>query len=89
MAVLTIWFHCNQSFKEMVAMCLVKDPTKRPTTQKLLKHSFFKHAKPPQVSVKKLFADLPPPVQRLQVSNLIFLSCTMLCFSFAFFWDYC
>ncbi|KAF6136211.1 hypothetical protein GIB67_036891, partial [Kingdonia uniflora] len=50
----------SKSFKEMVAMCLVKDQTKRPTTEKLLKHSFFKHAKPPEVSVKNLVTDLPP-----------------------------
>ncbi|CDP12520.1 unnamed protein product [Coffea canephora] len=48
------------SFKEMVAMCLVKDLTKRPTAEKLLKHSFFKNAKPPELSVQKLSADLPP-----------------------------
>ncbi|KAF8722220.1 hypothetical protein HU200_022528 [Digitaria exilis] len=35
----------SKSFKEMVAMCLVKDQTKRPTAEKLLKHSFFKNAK--------------------------------------------
>lgn len=55
----------------MVAMCLVKDQTKRPTAEKLLKHSFFKHAKPPELSVKNLFADLPPlwnRVKALQVS---------------------
>lgn len=55
----------------MVAMCLVKDQTKRPTAEKLLKHSFFKQAKPPELSVKKLFAELPPLWQRvkaLQVS---------------------
>lgn len=34
-----------QSFKEMVAACLVKDPKKRPTSEKLLKHQFFKHAR--------------------------------------------
>ncbi|CAM8986697.1 unnamed protein product [Rhodiola kirilowii] len=49
----------SKSFKEMVAMCLVKDPTKRPTAAKLLKHAFFKNAKPPELTVKKLFADLP------------------------------
>ncbi|XAR70122.1 Non-specific serine/threonine protein kinase [Bertholletia excelsa] len=49
----------SKSFKEMVAMCLVKDPTKRPTAEKLLKQSFFKQAKPAELSVKKLFADLP------------------------------
>ena len=44
----------------MVAMCLVKDQTKRPTAEKLLKHSFFKNAKPPELSVQKVSADLPP-----------------------------
>ncbi|CAO2819329.1 unnamed protein product [Amaranthus hypochondriacus] len=56
----------SKSFKEMVAMCLVKDQAKRPTAEKLLKHSFFKHAKPPELSVKKLFADLPPLWDRVK-----------------------
>ncbi|CAN4077487.1 unnamed protein product [Withania somnifera] len=56
----------SKSFKEMVAMCLVKDQTKRPTAEKLLKHSFFKNAKPPELSVKKLFADLPPLWNRVK-----------------------
>ncbi|OIT04036.1 PREDICTED: serine/threonine-protein kinase BLUS1-like isoform X1 [Nicotiana attenuata] len=50
----------SKSFKEMVAMCLVKDQTKRPTAEKLLRHSFFKNVKPPEISIKKLFAGLPP-----------------------------
>ncbi|KAK8266851.1 hypothetical protein V6Z12_D12G273900 [Gossypium hirsutum] len=61
---------CDQSFKEMVAMCLVKDQTKRPTAEKLLKHSFFKHAKPPELSVKKLFAGLPPLWNRVKSLQL-------------------
>ncbi|RVW14914.1 Serine/threonine-protein kinase fray2 [Vitis vinifera] len=61
---------CDQSFKEMVAMCLVKDQTKRPTAEKLLKHSFFKQAKPPELSVKKLFAELPPLWQRVKALQL-------------------
>ncbi|KAL0409212.1 UNVERIFIED_CONTAM: Serine/threonine-protein kinase fray2 [Sesamum radiatum] len=56
----------SKSFKEMVAMCLVKDQTKRPTAEKLLKHSFFKNVKPPELSVKKLFADLPPLWKRVK-----------------------
>ncbi|RVX10420.1 Serine/threonine-protein kinase fray2 [Vitis vinifera] len=35
----------SKSFKEMVGACLVKDPKKRPTSEKLLKHRFFKHAR--------------------------------------------
>ncbi|XP_027346697.1 serine/threonine-protein kinase 3/4-like isoform X2 [Abrus precatorius] len=60
----------SKSFKEMVAMCLVKDQTKRPSADKLLKHSFFKHAKHPELSVKKLFADLPPLWKRLKALQL-------------------
>ncbi|KAJ9706326.1 hypothetical protein PVL29_001714 [Vitis rotundifolia] len=60
----------SKSFKEMVAMCLVKDQTKRPTAEKLLKHSFFKQAKPPELSVKKLFAELPPLWQRVKALQL-------------------
>ncbi|TKY52015.1 Serine/threonine-protein kinase fray2 [Spatholobus suberectus] len=60
----------SKSFKEMVAMCLVKDQTKRPSVEKLLKHSFFKQAKPPELSVKKLFADLPPLSNRVKSLQL-------------------
>ncbi|KAG9145553.1 hypothetical protein Leryth_026311 [Lithospermum erythrorhizon] len=60
----------SKAFKEMVAMCLVKDQTKRPTSEKLLKHSFFKQAKPPELSVKKLFADLPPLWNRVKALQL-------------------
>ncbi|KAL6543979.1 hypothetical protein OROGR_010476 [Orobanche gracilis] len=56
----------SKSFKEMVSMCLVKDQTKRPTAEKLLKHSFFKNVKPPELSVKRLFADLPPLWKRVK-----------------------
>lgn len=51
-------------------MCLVKDQTKRPTAEKLLKHSFFKSAKPPELSVVKLFTDLPPLWQRVKAIQL-------------------
>ncbi|KAK7260704.1 hypothetical protein RIF29_26971 [Crotalaria pallida] len=60
----------SKSFKEMVAMCLVKDQTKRPSAEKLLKHSFFKNAKPPELSVKKLFAGLPPLGNRVKSLQL-------------------
>ncbi|KAI3700051.1 hypothetical protein L2E82_44666 [Cichorium intybus] len=32
----------SKSFKDLVAACLVKDPKKRPSSEKLLKHPFFK-----------------------------------------------
>ncbi|XP_051114803.1 serine/threonine-protein kinase BLUS1-like isoform X2 [Andrographis paniculata] len=56
----------SKSFKEVVAMCLVKDQTKRPTAEKLLKHSFFRNAKLPQLCVKKLFTNLPPLWKRVK-----------------------
>ncbi|KAH0456539.1 hypothetical protein IEQ34_014446 [Dendrobium chrysotoxum] len=60
----------SKSFKEMVSMCLVKDQTKRPTAEKLLKHPFFKNAKPPELSVKSLLADLPPLWDRVKALEL-------------------
>jgi serine/threonine-protein kinase 24/25/MST4 len=41
-----ICFDIIQSFKEMITMCLMKDPKHRPTAKMLMKHSFFKHALP-------------------------------------------
>lgn len=56
-----------QSFKEMIAMCLVKDPTKRPSAERLLKHSFFKHARSNEYVARTLLDDLPPLGDRLRV----------------------
>ncbi|CAN8299862.1 unnamed protein product [Cochlearia groenlandica] len=50
----------SKAFKEMVATCLVKDPKKRPTSEKLLKHPFFKHARPPDYLVRTILNGLPP-----------------------------
>ncbi|XP_062204954.1 serine/threonine-protein kinase BLUS1-like isoform X2 [Phragmites australis] len=60
----------SKSFKEMVAMCLVKDQTKRPTAEKLLKHSFFKNAKPPELTMKSILTDLPPLWDRVKALQL-------------------
>jgi hypothetical protein len=54
----------------MVAMCLVKDQTKRPTAEKLLKHSFFKNAKPPELTIKSILSDLPPLWDRVKALQL-------------------
>jgi serine/threonine protein kinase len=61
----------SKSFKEMVAMCLVKDQTKRPTAEKLLKHSFFKNAKPPELTVKSILTDLPPLWDRVKALQVL------------------
>ncbi|KAJ4955011.1 hypothetical protein NE237_011794 [Protea cynaroides] len=60
----------SKSFKEMVSMCLVKDQTKRPTAEKLLKHSFFKNVKPLELSVKSLLTGLPPLWERVKTLQL-------------------
>ncbi|XP_078445821.1 uncharacterized protein LOC144714889 [Wolffia australiana] len=57
----------SKSFKEMVGMCLVKDQSKRPSAERLLKHSFFKNVKAPEVSLKGMFADLPPLWERVNI----------------------
>ncbi|KAM3309509.1 hypothetical protein ACQJBY_030650 [Aegilops geniculata] len=63
----------SKSFKEMVAMCLVKDQTKRPTAEKLLKHSFFKNTKAPQLTVKSILTDLPPLWDRVKALQVLLL----------------
>ncbi|KAI3866060.1 hypothetical protein MKX03_025895 [Papaver bracteatum] len=50
----------SKSFKEMVAACLVKDPKKRPSSEKLLKHSFFKNTRANEYVSKIILRDLPP-----------------------------
>lgn len=57
----------SKSFKEMVAACLVKDPKKRPTSEKLLKHPFFKHAKSYEFLARSILEGLPPLGERFRV----------------------
>ncbi|KAL2609453.1 hypothetical protein R1flu_028026 [Riccia fluitans] len=56
----------SKSFKEMIAMCLVKDPTKRPSAEKLLKHSFFKHARNAEYISRHVLEGLPPLGERVK-----------------------
>eukprot|EP01018_Ginkgo_biloba_P017598 Gb_32036 [translate_table: standard] len=60
----------SKSFLEMIAMCLVKDPTKRPSAKKLLKHSFFKNAQSNEFVAHSIFDGLPPLADRLRASKL-------------------
>ncbi|KAF8037559.1 hypothetical protein BT93_B0440 [Corymbia citriodora subsp. variegata] len=57
----------SKSFKEMVATCLVKDPKKRPTSEKLLKHSFFKHARSADYLARTLLEGLAPLGERFKM----------------------
>lgn len=54
----------SKQFKEMIDLCLNKDPAKRPTAEKLLQHSFFKQAKKKDYLVKALLTGIPPLDQR-------------------------
>ncbi|KAH6829223.1 Protein kinase superfamily protein [Perilla frutescens var. hirtella] len=57
----------SKSFKELVAACLVKDPKKRPTAEKLLKHPFFKHARSIDYLERSILADMPPLGDRYRI----------------------
>ncbi|KAL7224820.1 hypothetical protein ACSBR1_026161 [Camellia fascicularis] len=54
------------SFKQMTASCLVKDPSKRPSANKLLKHSFFKQARSNDYILRTLLEGLPALSDRLK-----------------------
>ncbi|XP_057791488.1 uncharacterized protein LOC131008575 isoform X2 [Salvia miltiorrhiza] len=56
----------SKSFKQMIASCLVKDPIKRPSAKKLLKHSFFKQARSNDYISRTLLEGLPELGDRLQ-----------------------
>ncbi|KAI3825746.1 hypothetical protein L1987_07354 [Smallanthus sonchifolius] len=56
----------SKSFKQMTASCLVKDPSKRPSAKKLLKHYFFKQARSNDFIARKLLEGIPTIGDRLQ-----------------------
>ncbi|KAI3638882.1 hypothetical protein MIR68_003380 [Amoeboaphelidium protococcarum] len=54
----------TRTFKDMIDSCLIKDPAKRPSSDKLLQHSFFRHAKKKQYLVDMIISKIPPVVDR-------------------------
>ncbi|KAJ0231939.1 Protein kinase superfamily protein [Hirschfeldia incana] len=56
----------SKSFRELIAACLVKDPKKRPTSAKLLKHPFFKHARSTDYLSRKILNGLSPLGERFK-----------------------
>ncbi|XP_073281857.1 serine/threonine-protein kinase BLUS1-like isoform X3 [Primulina huaijiensis] len=56
----------SKSFKQMIASCLVKDPLKRPSAKKLMRHSFFKQARSYDYISRTLIEGLPTLGDRLQ-----------------------
>lgn len=59
----------SKSFKDMIDLCLQKDPAKRPTAEKLLAHSFFKGAKKPNYLVSTLLNGLTPITERAHLQQ--------------------
>ncbi|CAI5483236.1 unnamed protein product [Closterium sp. Yama58-4] len=57
----------SKSFKEIIAMCLVKEPSKRPTAEKLMKHAFFKQARDADYVYHHLLHGLPTLGERVQM----------------------
>ena len=53
--------------RDIVAKCLVKDPSKRPSAAQLLEHKFFKTAHEPGYLVKNLLAGLPSVTERVKL----------------------
>lgn len=50
----------SQSFRDMVRLCLQKDPTARPTAKELLKHKFFsKHGKDSSIIIDEIIKKHP------------------------------
>ncbi|KAG8640152.1 hypothetical protein MANES_13G029700v8 [Manihot esculenta] len=57
----------SKSFKEIVAACLVKDPKKRPSSEKLLKHRFFKHSRSNEFLARTILDGLSPLGDRFRM----------------------
>ncbi|XP_068652168.1 serine/threonine-protein kinase BLUS1 [Aristolochia californica] len=56
----------SKQFQDMVATCLVQDPSKRPSAEKLLKHPFFKNCKSQEYLVKHVLQGLPSVEERFK-----------------------
>ncbi|PWN49154.1 kinase-like protein [Violaceomyces palustris] len=54
----------SKIMEDFVRLCLQKDPSKRPSADKLLGHAFFKQARPPKYLVTAILVGLPPLAER-------------------------
>ncbi|GMI72014.1 BLUE LIGHT SIGNALING1 [Hibiscus trionum] len=60
----------SKSFKDMVAACLDQDPSRRPSTDKLLRHPFFKSCKGKEFLVKHVLHGLPSVEERFRAGKI-------------------
>ncbi|KAB1219132.1 Serine/threonine-protein kinase BLUS1 [Morella rubra] len=60
----------SKAFKEMVALCLDQDPSKRPSAYQLLKHSFFENCEGSDFLVKNVLQGLPSVEERFKESKI-------------------
>jgi hypothetical protein len=51
----------------MIAACLIKDQTKRPSATNLLKHPFFRKARSEHNAMKRMINKLPTLGERMQL----------------------
>ncbi|KAI4355868.1 hypothetical protein L6164_004599 [Bauhinia variegata] len=56
----------TRSFRQMIARCLQKDPSKRPTAKKLLDHAFFKKGRSNDYIARTLLEGLPDLGERMK-----------------------
>ncbi|XP_059446754.1 serine/threonine-protein kinase BLUS1-like [Corylus avellana] len=63
----------SEAFKDMVASCLHQDPSKRPSAETLLKHSFFENCRGSDFLVKNVLQGLPPSDDSAMVEGLVAL----------------
>lgn len=59
----------SKSLKDMIDACLQRDPSKRPTAEQLLKHSFFKHVKKRSYLVSSLLHPVADAQERSHSAN--------------------
>lgn len=59
----------GKTFRKMIIECLMKDPTKRPTANELLKHPFFKKAKDKKYLMQTLLATGPSMKTRVNKAS--------------------
>ncbi|KAK3190277.1 hypothetical protein Dsin_029838 [Dipteronia sinensis] len=61
----------SKAFKDMVGSCLDHDPSKRPSAEKLLKHSFFRNCKGSDFLVKNVLSGLPTVEDRFRETRIV------------------